>query len=84
VLASLVAEGGDPADIAAAAGFEAMDTSELEGLVDTLIEDHPTEWGRFCEGDGKVTGFFVGQVMRATKGQADGKVVTQLLNARKG
>lgn len=82
VLASLVAEGGDPADIAAAAGFEAMDTSELEGLVDTLIEDHPTEWGRFCEGDGKVTGFFVGQVMRATKGQADGKVVTALLNQR--
>jgi aspartyl-tRNA(Asn)/glutamyl-tRNA(Gln) amidotransferase subunit B len=31
-----------------------------------------------------VTGFFVGQVMRATKGQADGKVVTQLLNARMG
>ncbi|MEZ5380425.1 MAG: Asp-tRNA(Asn)/Glu-tRNA(Gln) amidotransferase subunit GatB [Microthrixaceae bacterium] len=84
VLATLVAQGGDPADIAAAAGFEAMDTSELEGIVDGLIADHPEEWARFCDGDGKVTGFFVGQVMRATKGQADGKVVTQLLNARKG
>ena len=84
VLATLVAEGGDPADIAAAAGFEAMDTSELEGIVDGLIESHPEEWGRFCDGDGKVTGFFVGQVMKATRGQADGKVVTQLLNARKG
>ena len=29
-------------------------------------------------------GFFVGQVMKATKGQADGKVVTSILNARKG
>ena len=84
VLATLVAEGGDPAEVAAAAGFEAMDTSELEGIVDGLIEANPAEWARFCGGDQKVTGFFVGQVMRATKGQADGKVVTQLLNARKG
>ena len=84
VLATLVADGGDPSEIAAAAGFEAMDTSELEGIVDTLIADHPSEWARFCEGDQKVTGFFVGQVMRATKGKADGKVVTQLMNARKG
>jgi aspartyl/glutamyl-tRNA(Asn/Gln) amidotransferase A subunit len=83
VLATLVAEGGDPAEVAAAAGFEAMDTSELEGIVDGLIEANPAEWSRFCEGDQKVTGFFVGQVMRATKGQADGKVVTQLLNSRK-
>jgi aspartyl-tRNA(Asn)/glutamyl-tRNA(Gln) amidotransferase subunit B len=84
VLATLVAEGGDPAEVAAAAGFEAMDTSELEGIVDGLIEANPAEWARFCGGDQKVTGFFVGQVMRATKGQADGKVVTQLLNARMG
>jgi aspartyl-tRNA(Asn)/glutamyl-tRNA(Gln) amidotransferase subunit B len=84
VLATLVAEGGDPAEVAAAAGFEAMDTSELEGIVDGLIEANPAEWARrFCEGDQKVTGFFVGQVMRATKGKADGKVVTQLLNSRK-
>ncbi len=43
----------------------------------------PEEWEQFRAGDdkvrGKLTGFFVGQVMRATKGQADGKVVTALL-----
>jgi aspartyl-tRNA(Asn)/glutamyl-tRNA(Gln) amidotransferase subunit B len=83
VLADLVAQGGDPEAIAAAHGFEAMDTGELEGLVDGLIESNPAEWQRFCDGDGKVTGFFVGQVMKATQGKADGKVVTALLNARK-
>ena len=61
-----------------------MDNSELESLVDGLIESNPTEWQRFCEGDAKITGFFVGQVMKATKGQADGKAVTALLNTRKG
>ena len=60
-----------------------MDSSELEDLVDGLIEAHPAEWQRFCEGDAKITGFFVGQVMKATQGKADGKVVTALLNERK-
>jgi aspartyl-tRNA(Asn)/glutamyl-tRNA(Gln) amidotransferase subunit B len=83
VLADLVAGGGDPEAIAAQHGFEAMETGELEGLVDGLIESNPAEWQRFCDGDAKVTGFFVGQVMKATQGKADGKVVTALLNARK-
>jgi aspartyl-tRNA(Asn)/glutamyl-tRNA(Gln) amidotransferase subunit B len=83
VLAELVESGGDPAAIAAEKGFEAMDSTELEGLVDQLIADHPAEWQRFCEGDGKITGFFVGKVMKATQGKADGKAVTALLNSRK-
>ncbi len=82
VLSALVEQGGDPAQIAADMGFEAMDTSELETLVDQLIADNPDEWGRFREGDKKIQGFFVGQIMKATRGQADGKVVNQLLNQR--
>ncbi len=84
VLAELVAHGGDPTEIAAVHGFEAMDSSELDGLIDALISNHPDEWQRFCDGDGKVTGFFVGQVMKATQGKADGKVVTGLLRDRAG
>ncbi len=84
VLADMVETGRPPADIAADRGFEAMDTSELEGLVDGLIAEHPDEWQRFQDGDGKITGFFVGKVMKATQGKADGKAVTALLNARKG
>jgi aspartyl-tRNA(Asn)/glutamyl-tRNA(Gln) amidotransferase subunit B len=84
VLAELVASGGDPEQIAAAHGFQAMDTGELDALVDGLIAEHPDEWQRFCDGDPKITGFFVGKVMKATQGKADGKVVTSLLQARKG
>lgn len=84
VLAEMVTSGADPASIAATHGFEAMDNSELEGIVDGLIEGNPDEWQRFCEGDAKITGFFVGKVMKATRGQADGRAVTALLNSRKG
>jgi len=84
VLAEMVSSGRSPADIAAERGFEAMESSELEGLVDGLIAEHPDEWQRFCAGDGKITGFFVGKVMKATQGKADGKAVTALLNARTG
>ena len=64
-------------------GFEAMDTGELDALLDGIIAANPDEWERFCGGDGKVTGFFVGQIMKATQGKADGKVVTALLNSRR-
>ena len=83
VLAELIAEGGDPAEIAARHGFQAMDTSELDVLLDSLIEAHPDDWAKFCAGEQKVMGFFVGQVMKATRGQADGKVVTALLMGRR-
>ncbi len=87
VLGELVAKGGEPAAIAAAKGFEAMDTGELDGMLDQLIADHPEEWARFTGGDEgdqkKMAGFFTGQIMKATRGQADGKVVAQLLNSRK-
>lgn len=83
VLAEMVETGGDPAAIAAAHGFEAMDTDALEGTLDQVIADNPEEWERFLGGDRKLTGFFVGQVMKLTKGQADGKVVSAALEARR-
>jgi aspartyl-tRNA(Asn)/glutamyl-tRNA(Gln) amidotransferase subunit B len=82
VLTEMVADGARPADIAAKHGFEAMDTGELEATLDGIIANSPDEWQRFVsepESRGKLQGFFVGQVMKATKGQADGKLVNQLL-----
>jgi aspartyl-tRNA(Asn)/glutamyl-tRNA(Gln) amidotransferase subunit B len=85
VLADVLAAGGDadPAAIAAAKGFEAMDTSALEGAVDAAIAADPTAWAKYVAGDDKVAGAFVGPVMKATKGKADGKAVTALLRARR-
>ncbi len=86
VLAEMVDRGGDPRVIAADLGFEAMESDELEGLVDQLIVDNPEEWGRFKGGEDsdrkKMQGFFTGQIMKATRGQADGRAVAELL-ARK-
>jgi aspartyl-tRNA(Asn)/glutamyl-tRNA(Gln) amidotransferase subunit B len=86
VLASLVAEGGDPAAIASAKGFEAMDSGELEAIVDRLISEHPDDWAALTAGDDrerkKKSGFFVGEVMKATRGRADGRAVNELLARR--
>jgi len=88
VLAEMVADGRAPAEIAADLGFEAMDSGALEAVVDQVIADHPDDWAQFVAGDdkarGKLTGFFVGKVMKATQGQADGKAVTALLRSRAG
>ena len=82
VLAELLESGGDPEAIAAARGFEAMGADTLAAAVDSVIEGHPAEWERFKAGDGKVAGFFVGAVMKATGGKANGKEVTALLRER--
>ncbi len=83
VLVDLVERGGDPAAHAGTRGFEAMDATELESLLDGLIAANPDEWSRYSGGDEgdrkKMQGFFTGQIMKATRGQADGKVVAQLL-----
>jgi len=86
VLAALVADGGDPAAVAADLGFEAMDDGALEAVVDGLIAEHPDDWAAFTSGDEKErkkkSGFFVGQVMKATSGQADGRAVNEILARR--
>ncbi len=82
VLGVLLASGGDPEAIAAEHGFEAMDTGALDTVLDDIIANSPAEWQRYLDGDQKVTGFFVGAVMKATGGKADGKAVTAALVAR--
>jgi aspartyl-tRNA(Asn)/glutamyl-tRNA(Gln) amidotransferase subunit B len=84
VLAEIVANGGGDAEaIAAARGFEAMDTSELESMVDGAIAAQPDAWAKFCAGEAKAMGALVGAIMKASKGQADGKAVTALLEQRR-
>jgi aspartyl-tRNA(Asn)/glutamyl-tRNA(Gln) amidotransferase subunit B len=85
ILAEIVAHGGGDAQaIAADKGFEAMDTSELEAMVDRAIAEQGDAWDKFCAGENKAMGALVGAVMKASKGQADGKAVAALLNAKKG
>ncbi len=79
VLAEIVSDGGDPEEIAARHGFEAVDESALAATVDEIVAQHPAELERLKGGDQKLMGFFVGKVMAATQGKADGKFVTAQL-----
>ena len=83
VLAVLIAKGGNPMEIAAEHGFETMSIPEVEKIVDFLIADNPENWEDILASDEKERkkklGFFVGKAMKITDGQADGRIVTQVL-----
>jgi aspartyl-tRNA(Asn)/glutamyl-tRNA(Gln) amidotransferase subunit B len=75
ILAELVEHGGEPEAIAKAKGFEAMDTSALDGVIDDVIASNADVWTKYVSGDDKAVAFLTGQVMKATQGKADGKAV---------
>jgi aspartyl-tRNA(Asn)/glutamyl-tRNA(Gln) amidotransferase subunit B len=79
--------GGDPAAVAGEMGFEALSSDTLGAVLDEVIAAHPDEWARFVGGDDgdvkKLTGFFIGQVMSATSGKANGREVTAELQRRR-
>jgi aspartyl-tRNA(Asn)/glutamyl-tRNA(Gln) amidotransferase subunit B len=83
VLGELLAHGGDPASIAEAKGFEQLSSDSLGATIGTLIDEHPDEWARYRDGDEKLAQFFIGQVMKLTKGQANGKAVIAELQSRR-
>ncbi|MFZ2057058.1 MAG: Asp-tRNA(Asn)/Glu-tRNA(Gln) amidotransferase subunit GatB [Acidimicrobiales bacterium] len=84
VLAELMTHGGDPAQIAARLGYEQMDTAALDSILDDVIASNPEEWQRYRAGEEKVAQFLLGQVMRASKGRANGKLVAAAFAARRG
>jgi aspartyl-tRNA(Asn)/glutamyl-tRNA(Gln) amidotransferase subunit B len=83
VLSELLDQGGDPVSVAKAKGFEQLSTDSLSATVGELIVANPDEWQRFKDGDDKLAQFFIGLVMKATKGQANGKAVIAELQSRR-
>jgi aspartyl-tRNA(Asn)/glutamyl-tRNA(Gln) amidotransferase subunit B len=83
VLVEILANGGEPAAIARSKGFERLASGALGEIVGQLIDEHPDEWSRYRDGDEKLAQFFIGQVMKLTKGQANGKEVIAALQARR-
>jgi aspartyl-tRNA(Asn)/glutamyl-tRNA(Gln) amidotransferase subunit B len=84
VLKEMLAGGEDPDVIAASHGFEAMESGELDSVVDGVIASYPDEWSRYVAGEDKLTGFFIGHIKGATGGRADLKAVPTILRARRG
>ncbi|MFT7158120.1 MAG: aspartyl-tRNA(Asn)/glutamyl-tRNA(Gln) amidotransferase subunit B [Parvicella sp.] len=56
------------------------DSNELEEIVKSIFENNPDETARFKAGEKKLTGFFMGLIMRETKGSADPKTTSQAIN----
>ncbi len=55
------------------------DESAIRQIVEEVIKNFPSEVERYRAGEEKLIGFFVGQVMKATKGKANPKLVNQIL-----
>ena len=58
------------------------DADELSGLVDEVMAANPGQVEEYRAGKDKLLGFFVGQIMRKTKGQADPKALNELLKEK--
>jgi aspartyl-tRNA(Asn)/glutamyl-tRNA(Gln) amidotransferase subunit B len=58
------------------------DTGALEKIVDDVIAANPKQFEQYRAGKTTVMGFFVGQIMRATKGQANPTAVNELLKKK--
>ena len=75
--------GGDVVAMAAKRGFEVLDTGALEAMVDAAIAAEPGAWQKYCNGEEKALGALVGAIMKSSKGKADGKAATAMLQARR-
>ena len=75
--------GGDVVAMAAKRGFEALDIGALEAMVDAAIAAEPGAWQKYCAGEEKALGALVGAIMKSSKGKADGKAVTAILQSKR-
>ncbi len=83
VLAGVLAGEGNPGEVAEARDLiQISDAGALSAQIDQVLADHPEEYQRLRDGDAKVIGYLVGQVMRITGGKADPKVVSGLLQEK--
>ena len=83
VLAIMVAEGSEPAEIVEREGLAQMsDSGELEAIVEKAMADNPDAVEKIREGNNKAIGAIVGAVMRETQGRADGGEVNRLIQEK--
>ncbi len=58
------------------------DTLEIEKIVSEVVNKNPSEASRYRAGEEKLIGFFVGQIMKATGGRANPKLVNEVLRRK--
>ena len=75
--------GKQAADIVEEKGLRQIsDTGEIEAIIDKVIADSPEQLAAYKAGKENLSGYFVGQVMKATGGQANPGVVNELLKTK--
>ena len=62
--------------------IQVSDDSEIEPFVDQVIAQHPEEVARYKEGKTALMGFFMGQVMKVSRGQANPELAQSLLRKK--
>ncbi len=63
---------------------QVQDVSAIESAIDKVLEANPQEVEAFKNGKTKLMGFFVGQVMKETRGKANPKIVNEVLSRKLG
>jgi aspartyl-tRNA(Asn)/glutamyl-tRNA(Gln) amidotransferase subunit B len=80
LFAAMLTDGRPAADIVRERGLERLaDTDALEAHCRAALAKAPKQVEQYRAGKTKVFGFFVGEVMKATKGQADPAAVNEIL-----
>jgi aspartyl-tRNA(Asn)/glutamyl-tRNA(Gln) amidotransferase subunit B len=83
VFAEMVATGTDPAAIVEAKGLhQVTDEGAIAAAIDAVLAAQANKLAEYRAGRGKLYGFFVGQVMRATQGKANPALVNELLKKK--
>ncbi len=73
----------EPAAIIKRMGLvQVSDEASIGAVIDRVLSSHPKQVAEYRSGKTKVMAFFVGQVMKETKGQANPKVVNDLLQRK--
>ncbi len=77
--------GEDPTQIVEAKGLvQISDPAVILPIIDEVIAKNPENVAKFKAGNTKLLGFFVGQVLKATKGMGNPKVVNELVAQQLG
>jgi aspartyl-tRNA(Asn)/glutamyl-tRNA(Gln) amidotransferase subunit B len=85
IFAKMFATGDGPSTIMEREGLKQIsDTGALEKIVDEVIAANPKQLEQYRAGKTTVVGFFVGQVMKASRGQANPAAVNELLRKKLG
>ena len=80
VIAELIEKGGNAESVVDKMGLSLInDESELVSIIKDVVKNNPAQLEQYKAGKTKVIGFFVGQVMKASKGRAEPKIVNELL-----